>query len=388
MLEPASGRSLSTYADWVRASALPFWLQQGFDEDRGTFHERLGFDQVPRVVPLRSMVQARQIYVYADAARRGWFIEGGAAAARAMDNLLDTYARSERDGLSFAFAADAQGSITSQVRDAYAHAFILFALAALYRLNGDDRLLDVADRTIRYLDAEMVDPVHGGLNDALPVLDANKRQNPHMHLLEAFLFLEEAAPGRGYLARAQGIVDLFQKRMFDQPTGCLPEYFEADWRNLSSERGTIWEPGHHFEWYWLLAQYERLGGTRPALATDLYAKAHHHGLTPTGLVWDEVSFANMQPVKRSTRLWPHTEAIKAALQADQDTVPGAAAFAGSMADALLATFLDGPFSGGWIDHRAEDGSPLVDYVPASSLYHLYLAATQVPESPAIASARS
>jgi len=45
-----------------------------------------------------------------------------------------------------------------------------------------------------------------------------------------------------------------------------------------------------------------------------------------------------------------------------------------MADVLLERFLDRPFRGGWIDHISADGSPLVDYVPASSLYHLMFAA--------------
>jgi mannose/cellobiose epimerase-like protein (N-acyl-D-glucosamine 2-epimerase family) len=42
---------------------------------------------------------------------------------------------------------------------------------------------------------------------------------------------------------------------------------------------------------------------------------------------------------------------------------------------LLERFLDRPFRGGWIDHLSADGSPLVDYVPASSLYHLMFAAS-------------
>ncbi|HEX7977899.1 MAG TPA: hypothetical protein VF461_04815, partial [Gemmatimonadaceae bacterium] len=45
-----------------------------------------------------------------------------------------------------------------------------------------------------------------------------------------------------------------------------------------------------------------------------------------------------------------------------------------MADTMLERFLDRPFAGGWIDHISADGAPLVDYVPASSLYHLMFAA--------------
>jgi mannose-6-phosphate isomerase len=46
-----------------------------------------------------------------------------------------------------------------------------------------------------------------------------------------------------------------------------------------------------------------------------------------------------------------------------------------MSSTLLERFLDRPFAGGWIDHISADGAPLVDYVPASSLYHLMFAAS-------------
>ena len=48
-----------------------------------------------------------------------------------------------------------------------------------------------------------------------------------------------------------------------------------------------------------------------------------------------------------------------------------------MTDALTENFLDRPFAGGWIDQIGADGAPLVDYAPASSLYHLFLAAAEM-----------
>jgi mannose-6-phosphate isomerase len=47
-----------------------------------------------------------------------------------------------------------------------------------------------------------------------------------------------------------------------------------------------------------------------------------------------------------------------------------------MAGALCAHFLDRPFPGGWVDHIDAERRPLVDYVPASSLYHLVFAAAE------------
>ena len=36
-------------------------------------------------------------------------------------------------------------------------------------------------------------------------------------------------------------------------------------------------------------------------------------------------------------------------------------------------------AGGWIDHLNETHQPLVDYSPASSLYHLFLAAAEMED---------
>ena len=98
-------------------------------------------------------------------------------------------------------------------------------------------------------------------------------------------------------------------------------------------------------------------------------------VAPSGLIYDELD-DDLVPVRRSHRLWPHTEAIKAAAvrhaAGDAEALP----FASAMAGALMQRFLDRPFAGGWTDQLGPDLAPLVDYVPASSLYHLFFAAAE------------
>ena len=370
--------AIEAYRAWVVDQALPRWAQDGFDHARGRFRERLNPSGAPIDLPHRAMVQARQIFVFADAARRGWYEGGGVLAEQAMTGLLRDYMEEDGPQVSFAFSTASIGGGGSCVRDAYAHAFALFSLAALYRLNGDGRLLDVADRTIRFIDDQMTDRRHGGLHDALPPPASGKRQNPHMHLLEAYLFLHEAASDRGYLDRAAEIVALFEQRFWDEQSGVLLEYFADDWAvHADPQRARLWEPGHHFEWVWLLEQFARARGARlPDVAQTLYDHALRYGLAADGLIVDEVDSVGKHVVRRSSRVWPHTEAIKAAATRHRAADGAATAFASDMAAALMETFLDRPFAGGWIDHVAEDRAPLVDYVPASSLYHLYLAATE------------
>jgi mannose-6-phosphate isomerase len=293
-----------------------------------------------------------------------------------MRSLIRDFSSEEGDESSFAFSIDpASGSVVSSTRDAYAHAFVLFSIAALYRLNREPQLLTLADRTIRFVERKLADPLHGGLFDALPAPDG-KRQNPHMHLLEAYLFLERAAPGRGYLERAAAVVTLFIERFFVGER--LLEYFTNDWRVASH---AVWEPGHHFEWVWLLDQYAALSGNPPmAACAILYASAKAVGVADDGLIVDEILAPGDVILQGSHRIWPHTEAIKAAATRNALGDPTAQAFADQVAAGVMTTFLDRPFRGGWIDHVSAAQAPLVDFVPASSLYHIVLAGSVAARS--------
>ena len=369
---------LAAYRDWIVDQALPLWANDGFDGGAGRFRERLDGAARPIEVPHRAMVQARQIYVFAHAHQLGWFPDGARLADTAMASLLrDFYQEDERQG-SFAFSiAPGSGAIVSADRDAYTHAFALFALAWVYRLNGDQHLLEVAERTIAFIDAELQDQAHGGLYDVTPIIDRGKRQNPLMHLFEAYLFLHQAAPGRGYLERAGQIVALFEQRLFVPEPGVLIEYFTEDWRtHADAAKADIWEPGHHFEWVWLLDRYAMMAGvdTRPWVE-KLYDNAMRYGLAPAGLIRDEIG-RDLDVRKASHRLWPHTEAIKAAAARHGQGDPRARRTGEDMAGLLMTHFCGRPFAGGWTDQIDADMKPLVDYVPASSLYHLFLAAAE------------
>lgn len=369
--------SLLAYQRWIIDAALPAWSTIGFDVAAGRFRERLDRTGTPLDVPHRAMVQARQIYVFSHASHRGWSADGGKLAEIAMASLLRDFGDVFNDEASFAFSVDANGRRMSELRDAYTHAFVLFAIAWLYRVTGDAELLRLADKTNAFVRSRLFDARRGGVYDAYPVAPSEKRQNPLMHLLEAYLALERAAPGRGYLEQAGGLVTLFKTRLFSDEEGVLREYFAPDWTpHPDPAKADVFEPGHHFEWVWLLDEYGQLSGENLTPWSDrLYEIARDRGIAADGLVYDELA-TDLSVRKPSHRVWPHTEAIKAAVarhaRGDEAAVPLAA----GMARALLDHFLDQPFAGGWVDHIDAAHVPLVDYVPASSLYHLFFAAAE------------
>jgi mannose-6-phosphate isomerase len=372
---------MEKFVQWNRLQALPVWATRGFDAEHGRFFERLDLNGDAIVLPHRAMVQARQIYVFAHASALGWFPEGATLAETAMKSLRRDFIEDGAERASIAFSIDPlTGAKASDVRDSYTTAFVLFATAHLYALNGDRTLLALADRIIAHVDRDIMDPLHRGVSDVAGDHTAPKRQNPQMHLLEAYLALEQAAPGRGYLKHADALITLFYDKLVDEQNGVLLEYFSGDWNtHPDPAMAAVFEPGHHYEWIWLLDRHEQAAGADHALwSSKLQRAASQFGHASNGLIVDEVN-ANGSVTKPSHRLWPHTEAIKAAAVRHRAGDPEAYEFANKMATLLADQFLDRPFVGGWTDQITEAGAAKVGYVPASSLYHLFLAASEAAD---------
>jgi mannose/cellobiose epimerase-like protein (N-acyl-D-glucosamine 2-epimerase family) len=79
------------------------------------------------------------------------------------------------------------------------------------------------------------------------------------------------------------------------------------------------------------------------------------------------------------RLWPHTEALKAATALSRRRMVHSIS-AGQYAAVLLEKFCDRPFEGGWVDRVDPSGQAISQDVPASSLYHLMLAGVEAAKT--------
>ena len=361
---------------WLRESALPLWTTAGWDADARMFVERLDLDGAPLLdVPRRTMVQCRQIVVMCLAARNGWSGAAADLAVAAADTLLSRFA--SPDGApGFVFALDRRHAIVDPRRDLYTHAFVLLACAEFAKLTGDGASLDRADETLRFLDARMGAPP--GYAESHPPRSEPRRQNPHMHLFEALLALHEADAARGYLDRATRLLDLLVDRLLVGDPPVLVEDFAEDWTPLDGPDHAF-EPGHHFEWVWLLDWHARLAGRRRhPCAEALWSSAVALGTTQDRRVLDKVR-ASGAVVEASIRLWPFTEAARAASLGVSEAVTAV-----QMLDAMQRRFLDP--RGTWIDRVDKNGAALSTSVPASSLYHICGAVEAIERQPASAPA--
>jgi mannose/cellobiose epimerase-like protein (N-acyl-D-glucosamine 2-epimerase family) len=192
------------------------------------------------------------------------------------------------------------------------------------------------------------------------------------------LILAETSGRAAYLDRARALVELFFTRFRTGPHGFVCEYFTADWRPVPGHDGGRHEPGHQFEWIWILLRYARLAGDRdlPARVADLLSATIQHGIdrAPGQLAatFDEIDPSGA-PLVTTKRLWPQTETVKAFVAAYE--VFGDEAHLARAQDTIrmmLATYLPGgqPLFREHLDRSGR--ASVVDFVPTSSLYHLFL----------------
>ena len=356
---------------WLGESGLPLWGTAGVDES-GAFHERLKFDGRPDLdSPRRMRVQARQLYVFSEAAVRGWWDGARVVADRGFEAFVrDCWARDGQPG--FLHTLTPGKAPLDLKRDTYDHAFGLFALAWYYKLTRAPQALALALQVLDLLDHELADPASGGFLESRPAA-LPRRSDPHMHLLEASLEWTEASGHPRFLDLARRMTALFQARFFDRETGTLREFFAADLGPAEGAPGQVVAPGHHFEWSWLLAWASRLGaGDAKAEGEALYAYGLRHGLDARGFAIDECDRHGRQ-VRLSRRAWPQTELIKAYLNQASQGAPGAAEAAGRLTLDFLGSYLATEVPGLWMDQFDAEGRGMTDAAPASTLYHVVVA---------------
>ena len=344
---------------WLFDQALPLWSGRGVD-DQGRFYEQLDFDGRPVTGrPRRTRVQARQVYVFCQATTLGW-TPGRAVAERGLDRLIADYRRD--DGL-WITSTDDVGAVLDATPDLYDLAFVLFALAAAHRGLGDARAQDLALETLAAIQARMAAP-HGGWHETLPAR-LPRRQNPHMHMLEALLAWQATAPDPAFVATARSVLDLAHERLIVD--GAVREYFTADWAP-DPARGQVIEPGHLEEWAWLLMQATRLGLNDGSAATDLHRRAMTHGRRDGFLIREMAPDGS--PLDAGRRLWAQTEAIRTGLAFNDPETPNLIA-------RTFETHLATEIPGLWIDSYEADGRSADRAAPASSLYHLTTAFSEL-----------
>ena len=375
-------RTRSAWQTWFLKQALPLWLDRGVDRQQGGFFEKIDAQGHPIEEPRRTRVVARQLHVISAAPSLG----GQPACAELLHHGLDFLLTRLRcpDG-TFATSFDVRTGVRNEAFDLYEQAFALFALASVYQADrrAHPGLPELALNTLHRMQAGWQHPL-GGFHESRPP-SAPLRSNPHMHLLEAALQWHRASQGQistwGELA--DDIVALALDHLLDRHSGLVTEWFDLDWAPLAGDRGTDVEPGHQFEWGWLLMRWTQARPDHPRRSEALIAASRmidlgeQLGVDPVRGVAINGIGTDGHWRDTNAKLWPQTERIKAwvtraELASSPDEAEQALSRATSACLALMRYF-NHPIAGAWHESMDKEGRWQPQASRASSLYHIVYA---------------
>lgn len=224
----------------------------------GSFQTRFNRQWQPQPQPELALVsQARLVYAFA--AAHEFIPDSGylALAKRAASFMLLRFRDETHGGFFHSIGEDGRPKSTAKV--AYDHAFVLLALAELYRIAGDVRHREAAQQAWLDIDRGFTD-ADGGLHtecerDFKP-LPGVRSQNPVMHMFEALLAMRNASGDKLAEAGARRLGDFAVNKLLQgQADGgaLIPEWFDATWKPLPTKaEGGFIDIGHQFEWTHLL----------------------------------------------------------------------------------------------------------------------------------------
>jgi len=360
---------------WALDEAFPMWWDVGADKVQGGFFEKIALDGTPVEAPRRARVQPRQIYAYAAAGALGWKGPWKQAVEHGLGFYLDKYRRP--DGFMRAVVAGDGSPLDDRV-DLYDQAFGLFGLAmAAQALPGRSDLPDLALALRQTLYARLKHPV-AGFEESVP-RTLPLYSNPHMHLFEASLAWVEAGGDAGWRAMADEIAELALTKFIDPRSGGLREYYDGDWNPAPGVDGRIIEPGHQFEWAWLLLRWSKLAGREDAVAPALRMASigDGPGVDPKRGAAVFALLDDMSVHDDVARLWAQTERIKAGVLAAEITGDDRWWTTAAQGAEGLIQYFDVPVKGLWRDKLLADGTFVEEPAPASSFYHIVCAITEL-----------
>lgn len=349
---------------------LPLWRGPGFDHTMQLPFEAVTPDThapLP-VTRYRAMACARQLFVFSQAADLAH-----------ADTLFDALCRHFRDPRhdGWIYSIDAQGAPLDRTKDLYTHAFIVFACAHYFAASGNTDARRIAGHTAALIEARFAPAPGDACLDASRAADfarhdSSTLQNPLMHLTEAWLAAREAFDDAAFDTALLRTARAIEQQFVDPRTGCVAEL-------PIGAAGNRFEPGHQFEWFYLVAEAgRRLDSTGLADALSRACGfAQHHGVDPvTGAVCAALD-EHGACLDATQRIWAQTEYLRAL--AIRGEVAGEPPLAERI-ERFATRFLH---PRGWFEAKHADGSLARADLPSTTPYHLATAYAALPPAAAV-----
>jgi mannose-6-phosphate isomerase len=337
---------------------VPLWLGPGWNAQLGLPYEAV--DAEHRPLPpqrYRAMACARQLFVFSSLMDHPDVPQATARAAALFRSLQEHFHDAEQGG--WFYSIDPQGAPLDRRKDLYTHAFIIFACAHYWARVRDPRVASVLDAALSVVAERFADG--DGLYEAVVAEDwqslgSGPLQNPLMHLAEAFLATVEVREDAPTLAALHALTAGMQRRFVDNRHGVMLEKPLEAVDNWS-------EPGHQFEWYFLLESSAHLRGSPLHQSlTTAFVHAQAQGVdSQTGAV---VAMLEVDgSIKDGTqRIWAQAEYLRALTLR-----PESQAALSRQLHALQERFLHPT---GWNECLDSAGQVSRSDIPSTTPYHL------------------
>jgi mannose-6-phosphate isomerase len=337
---------------------VPLWQGPGWNTDMALPYEALDAEHQPLPPQrYRAMACARQLYLFSSLIGQVPAAEERAAAL--FRSLQQHFHDAEHGG--WFYSVDPYGAPLDQRKDLYTHAFILFACAHYWdkvREPQVELVLNAALEVVAQHFATGDGLYEASLDRDWSSLKSGPLQNPLMHLAEAFLAtlsVREDVAVQGALVE---LCTAMQKCFIDPQHGVLME------KPLSAVDNWF-EPGHQFEWYFLLESSSLLrGSTLHASLERAFAFTEQLGVDQqTGAVRAMLDLEPNGPPRDATqRIWAQAEYLRAlTLRPDSEA---------AVLRQLQALQQHSLHKGGWYECRDENGDVTRRDMPSTTPYHL------------------
>ena len=341
-----------------RQVIVPLWQGPGWNAELALPYEALS----PAHQPLppqryRAMACARQLYVFASLIDDPAFPAAAERAAALFRSLQSHFHDAEHGG--WFYSIDPHGAPLDQRKDLYTHAFIIFACAHYWAKVREPLVESVLNAALQVV-LEQFSTGNGlyeaSLEQDWSSLGSGPLQNPLMHLAEAFLATLSVREDPTVQSALLALTDAMQQHfiepvhnvMLEKPRGAVDNWFE---------------PGHQFEWLFLLASSPLLRGTALHGSLDrAFGFAEQVGVDPqSGAVCGML--APDGTLRDGTqRIWAQAEYLRALTLR-----PEGAERVQRQLLALQQRFL---YTGGWYECRDGQGNVNREDMPSTTPYHL------------------
>jgi mannose-6-phosphate isomerase len=335
---------------------VPLWQGPGWNADMALPYEALDAEHQPLPPQrYRAMACARQLYLFSSLI--GQVPGAQERCAKLFRSLQQHFHDAEHGG--WFYSIDPHGTPLDQRKDLYTHAFILFACAHYWDKSREPLVESALNAALEVIGQRFA--TGDGLYDASldrdwSSLDSGPLQNPLMHLAEAFLATlsvrEDIAVQRALVALCTAMhkrfIDPQHSVLMEKPLGAVDNWFE---------------PGHQFEWYFLLESSSLLRGSPLHASLDrAFAFTEQLGVdAQTGAAQAMLDLEG-NAKDATQRIWAQAEYLRALTLR-----PNAEAAVQRQLQALQQRFLH---AGGWYECRDELGEVSRKDMPSTTPYHL------------------